>query len=498
MEILKKILKWVAIALAIILGIIIILIVCMYLFPQFTLFGYRFVRQNSTLESSEVAVVDVAQTYYVVITTDGFDIDISENETENEIQVSYIDRKWGFANVMDSKLFVNTDQSIVSIRTLETSGLVTGTGKLSISMPRDLIPHININTNSGNINIDKAKVASIATDMTDGDFVWSAHNVETTTPEGAKEPVTTTTPINDMTLDSLSIICKGANIDLSCYQNLTINNQLYISADRLSLDFNNLTANVYINCDNLDINIMTLNETDELQIINERGSISIDTLKCNKRASILADSTNIYIRDCQSVLDISTHSSSIEIANTSMPATIATTSGNVEIANAAANFRITTTKGNINVMQYSAGAEIITETGNISMHNVGEENADKVTTISQGSGSINVITQANPIKITSERGSNIHMTIRSMPLNDHIKHEIFNTYGSTNLSVMVADNPFRVRAVGNVSGQLATSVIMSSNNEYIDIAPEGYVGVASEQAHLNVEGGTIHFTAIYE
>ena len=85
-----------------------------------------------------------------------------------------------------------------------------------------------------------------------------------------------------------------------------------------------------------------------------------------------------------------------------------------------------------------------------------------------------------------------------MPLNDTIKHTILNQNGTSQISILAGDNPFRVRAVGNVSGELASNVMMTSNTEYVNYIPANYSGTAPEQASLNVEGGAIHFTALYE
>ena len=510
MESLKKILKWVGISLAIILGIILILIVCMYFFPNFSLFGYRFVRQNSVPEQAEVVYVEqcdhYVDNYYVIITTHNFDIDISENNTLDQIQVSYVDKKWGFADVQESKLFVTSLDNTITIRTLETNGLVTGTGKLTITMPKYFLANININTNA-DVHIDKGYLSSLTISMTNGDLKWEAHEYMITEEvDGEKVTRPAIEPEMDqaewlektqVSINSLSIFCEGADIDLQCFKDITIENGLYIRAKKLSLDLEYLIATAYINCNELNMNIEHLGNVGDLQIITTSGNINIDTLNADK-TNILTERMKIYIRACVSDIDIVTKTNDILLANTFGITNISTTSGNVEITSAQENIAIETNSGNISIMEYNASADITTINGNITMHNKGEENPNYVTNIKQDSGRINVTTETNSIKITSSKGSNIRMIVRSMPANKNIRHNIFNTFGTTNLSILIENTPFKIRAVGEVSGELAHNVIIASNLEYVIIDPPGYTGVAEEYASLNVEGGAVIFEAIYE
>jgi DUF4097 and DUF4098 domain-containing protein YvlB len=245
------------------------------------------------------------------------------------------------------------------------------------------------------------------------------------------------------------------------------------------------------------MNITNLTNIGELQIISISGSVYIDTLESSK-TNILTENTNIHIRDCKSAIDIASKTHSVTLGNTYENVNISTTSGDVEISSAFDDIAIATTSGSIYVMEYYASAVIDTIDGNISMYNKGEENGNSITNIHQDSGNINITSLANSINITSNRNSTITITLRSMPANRHINHNIFNTYGTTNISMLMTNTPFQVRAVGSVSGELANNVIMSSNNEYILIEPPGYVGGATEFAELNVEGGIVNFSAIYE
>ncbi|MBE5735241.1 MAG: DUF4097 domain-containing protein [Clostridiales bacterium] len=512
MEIIKTILKWTAIALAIIFGIILILVACMYFFPGFNIFGYRFIRNSSAIEQAEIVRVNTENTYYLIVTTNKFDIEINESVNVENIEVSYIDKKWGFANVEESKVFVNQEGNNISIRTLETSGIVFGSGKITVTTPIGLIPHLNITTTDGNIHIDKANVKSITTSMNNGDFTWVGHTYtvkgEDTDSNGENGEASTASAdtenkevtieaIQDVTIQSLNIFCKGAKIDLTNFTNLNADS-IYISANDLTLEFNNLIADLYIKCNSLNMNIDLLHDIGKLEIYAVNGSISIDTLQCTEMSTIVTDNANIYIRDCASIIDISSKGGNVQISNTSKRAVITTTKGNVNIASANDNVVITTNTGHINITEYNASAEIRTITGDITMNNIGDENIYNITNITQESGNISITTNANSTNIRSERGSNISMTIRSTPLNDNIKHEIFNNFGLTNLYILMTSNPFRVRAIGNVSGELASNVIMSSNTSYVDVTPPGYVGEVTEQTHLNVEGGSVVFYGLYE
>lgn len=505
----KKILKWVGITLGVLIGIVIIIIVLMLIFPDLKIFNHRFVRQKTIESEIQTYVVDDGQLYNLVANTSSFDIEIAENDSTNTIDFSYTDTKWGFAEIRSSSLYITQEGNTIEARMLETSGLVFGSGILKITLPSNAKYNLNLNTKSGNIKINKADINSITASLNTGKLTWLAQETITTAIPGEVDPANPdiepeptykeeVVNIEDMSIDSIYIFSKTASLDLSCFKNLTVNKKMLILADSIKLNFDNLTANLYINCTKLNLNVKNFSDSGESQIITKSGNIDIAKLSTTDKATIIGESTNIKLGESNSITYIATTSGNVEITENNLASTIETSYGNVNIAKSNEDITVSTKTGNIVITEYFATAILSTETGNISTHDKGNENAMYFTKITQKTGSINHITENNRVNINSQNGSNITLIVRNMPLNNGIRHNIYNEYGVTNISIMTAEKPFKVRAVGNVSGELASSVVMTSNTEYINYIPANFTGSAPEQASLNAEGGNIHFTGLYE
>lgn len=509
MEKLKKVLKWVGITLGVIVGIVLIIIVLMLIFPDLKILNHRFVKQSTINSEVQTVAVEDGQLYNVVANTNVFDIEITASTETGKISLSYVDQKWGFAEIRNSNLSIKEDGNTIEARMLETSGWVFGTGKLLITLPSNALYNLNLNTKSGNISINYPKLNSLTVNMNTGKLLWKAEEKVTTTttpepdpanPDAVVEPTTKEEikPIEDMVIDSMYIFSKTASLDLSCYKALTVNKKMFIKAEAIDLNLSELTANIYINCTRLNLTVDKLSDSAEAQIISKSGKINIGNLTTADKATIIGESTEITINDSNSATYISTTSGNVKIINNNIHTTIETRNGNVNLTKSIDDITITTYSGNIVVSEYTKTSIITTDTGTINMHDKGEDDGSQYTAIKQRTGTINFVTENNRVSINSTNGSSIRLVVRNMPLNDTIKHTILNQNGTSQISILAGDNPFRVRAVGNVSGELASNVMMTSNTEYVNYIPANYSGTAPEQASLNVEGGAIHFTALYE
>ena len=485
----------------------------MFFFPNFKIFGTRFVKSNKEESQPIVYTLTEGEVYNIVANTQTFDIEIIENRDSSDMSLTYVDGKWGFANVPASNLTIKDNGNTIEARMLETSGWMFGTGTLKISLPINANINLNINTNSGDIHINNGKLKSLAINMTDGDLVWKAEQEkveETPTPasdtneDSTAEDNTTETPapemipLSNLTIEAISIFSKKANIDLSCFDTLTVNNKFLINANKLKLELQSLNANTHINCPNLELNIANLTDTNELLIFSKSGSIKIDTLQCLDKATIITKSATISIKNIDCLTYLSTETGNISVTNVNNNTTLNTNSGNVNITKGNEDINITTTSGSITVNEYYNSADITTKTGNITINNMGTESSGRDTKIVQDSGNITFVTLANEMRIRSNNGSNIRGTFRQMCLNENIQHYINNINGESTLYIMMDQHPFRVRATGEVDGELGNIVNMTATSEYIMYTPDNDHNTYSDVASINVEGGKIHFAGIYE
>ncbi len=608
METFKKVLKWIAISLAIIAGIVVLIIILMMIFPGFKIFGYRFVANKTTEGTEQTYFVDTAIEYYIVANTDVFDINITENETLDELKFSYVDKKWGFAKAINTSLSLKIDdeKNIIEARMLETTGLVTGTGSLNISIPKDFACHVNLNTNDGNISVNKEHLLSLNTNLTDGKLTWQAENRyyfsekeyslieeeiklikeaeeaekesnsstnpanyieierninpfdnseetlnteedtgeddasgDTNTPDNERTDdsadteveedfnvsiyydlidkimsgvakiekfnidenkyVKVTIPVEEITIRSVNIICNNASLDFGCFEMINIDNNFKIKANYLNIKLDKLIATkLDFQSKQINLDISALGCIEEINVLSEYGKINLGGIISNETASFVTDRADIIINEIACTTHINTNSGNVTITDSTGDIVATTVSGKIHVIKTSGDIVAQTKTGNIELDKYYSNARITTKTGNITAHSYSDEDSTINTEIIQDSGNIDVVTENNKISITSNKGSKINATIRNMCENNLINHSVINANGTSNIYIMIADKPFKVRAVGKVSGELATNIIMSSNDNYVYYIPSGYQDNPTDVASINCEGGTIIFDSLYE
>ena len=503
----KRFWKFCGITLLVILGIVVLLFVLMLIIPEFKLFNHQYVKRKTTTSIVSNVTIDSSSNYYLVIVTESFDIEITENATLDTITVQYEDSKWGMANIPKSSLAIKENDNIIEMNMLEKSGLLFGSGKLKITMPNTKNVILDISTGKGNININKKQLLGLTATMDSGSLTWVAKQTVQVAnpkknPDDEAEEITYSEVeqnIEEMQIDSFNIFGNNATVDLSCFKNFSVNGRMLISANKLDLNFDTLTADLYINADSLNLTVKTLNENGDLNIISKSGKIAITTLNSTGLCNIYAQKSNVNIANNNSELYVRTSSGNAEVSTSNNKLNIVSTSGRVIVNTATADCVVKTTSGDINIAEYYRNMTISTESGNISAHDKGEENSAYRTNIIQDTGNINHITEANTVSIVSNKGSNITVTIRKMCLNTGINHSIINKYGTTRAYIMTTNNPFKIRAVGNdVYGELGSIVVVNSNTNYIDYVPENYFDNTTNVSSINVEGGVVRFTGIYE
>lgn len=554
MEICKKVFKWIGIGLAILAGLFVLLIILMTLFPSMRLFGHSYT-SNSFVSKETKYTVQTNTNYQFYINTQNFDIEISENAKTEEIIISYENKISGFVTVANCQVTITENNNLFEIRTTEPQGFTWGSGKLKISLPthslngqsteHNYLYDFTLQTTKGDININHRHINELLVNMGSGDFSWKAEvevvvekdeeGNDILTPkdqyipkEENENPKTKIIPVEKVQLSKFVFFGQTADIDLESFEEIyIINNEdfyipgeelnptgsdMLISNDSIELDIKYLAGSIKLICSTIDVDIDELMNYDNLEIIAHKGNIKIGkvyslpkdyvqepTPEQSSRyttISIITNSANVSIGTNYSFTNITTDNGNISIDTAMKYLAISTTKGNISINNAKDEIITNTQSGNISINAYYSQAEIITDTGTIYAHNKGEENATLDTIIIQNSGSITVISENNEMSITSRKGSNITATFRKMCSNQDITHSILNTSGSTQIYILVSNLPFKVRATGNVSGELGNNVKMSSNVEYVTYNPANVV--MENYSTLNVEGGTINFSAIYE
>ncbi len=491
----RKLGKGWKILIILIVAVIIGIVALVFFVPGFSIFGRQFIRNNREVTETPIAL-NSAYEYNIVVKTKSFDIYIIESDDVTTANISWVDNKSGFASIVESSLSIVEQPKKIILDMIEPTGWLFGNGKIEVIVPTSVTTSLDLNTESGSIYVNKQKINGLAVDMGGGKLQWRAENRTTETVDGVEE--IKTTPINEITVGSISIFSNNAAIDMQ-FDTITVDKTFNITSDNASLRFGTLFAKANINCRILNLTAdKMVNNNAELVVLSQGGNIYIKEFVSDQSATITTQSSNIKIDKSTADVFVSTTSGDITMGESDANIVASTDGGRVYINKLQGTANITTSRGNITIDEYYNSAIIKTDRGNISLHSKSKPKTGIKTEIEQNKGNINIISEANQVVITSNAGSEIDCTIRNMATNDYIKHNILNTHGSTRMYVMVGRNPFRVRATGNVSGELGSSVIMSSSTEYIQYTPQNYTGIIGAQSSLNVEGGNVKFTGIYE
>lgn len=551
MESAKKVLKWLGIFFLIIVGATIILFICLNIIPGMTLFGYRMSKSGSSNWITKNYVISDTPEDIVII-TETFDIEIIENQSTNILTVSYYDNTSGLVTLDYSQLKYKQDDNLVVIEMLEKEGWIFGSGKVKLEIPESLNVSLNINSTSGDISINKELINNLTIDTESGSFTWKAENItyvpkgtnsnslrtdlsgeqptdddinndntnnddntssddnsdvnednnDQNTPEAEPEYEKVVTPIKDVSINSLNIFTDNASVDLSCFENIDIHDQLLIKASKLKLNLKNLSGKITIDSTDLEFSASNIsNEENSIKINSRKGVITIGTIEGSGNASFVTEESNITITNAYCNIHTSTNEGNTRIDNAFGNIIAYSAAGGISINKAWSDVQTTTDSGDISISEYYKNAYITTNTGNFTGHSKSEESTEIKTIITQKNGNITLVNENNSVEINCENACNVNVTFRNMPLNKLFRHTISNTKGDNKISILVTRNPFKFRAVGdNVYGELAENVKISSNKEYIDYLPNNYEsdGPLVDVTRLNIEGKNIRFIGLYE
>lgn len=495
---LKGILKYIGIILGIIFGIAVILIAIMYFSPNFRLFGYGYMHRSSLSSTKTISTTDDVTTggeLNLTINSGGFDIivkPVDEISESKDISYYYKDNISGFVktdyNAYVSKE-VNGNNVIISM--VEPSGSVRyGTSFISVLVPTSLFTQFNLTlkTTSANISLDGLKISNMNITC-GGEF-----NLTNITGIGEEESENSIT-FNSLTFDS----SKRGIFDFTNIENLTINSELNIMGNG-EFKFNNLNCDVVARGKDVSIRANTLNTKEKgLEVLTTSGKVTINNLNSlnNAQNTIFTEDSNITIGELYGTTSLTSSYGDVKITNAYNELIIDSGEGDVNVNTANENIIVKTTFGNIKVLDYKKSGSFYSERGKINVKNTGELNLEYSTDIINKTGSVEIDNNFNKVNIKLSGKGNLKAIFRNNA-DANVTHTIDINSSSTANIYISAKGYFKLKAVGNVSGEIGASLTnIVSNTSYVYFPKDVDASEFQNKCAYEVLGGTIKFYTYY-
>lgn len=469
MRALKGFLIYVGITLLILLGIAVILLCIMMFVPSFRLFGYSLIKFNKDVHSKSIQLSELysSSTYTKLsleVSCEGFDLTILSTDN-NYVSYTYTNSIFGLTNslydvTMIQDLTKATDNSTLKLRLSEPSGIINyNDSNLIIYIPNTLILNtLTIKSNSADVIVG---------------------NSATTTPDIENLYVETYSgnfkigEKSTLTLTNFFIKTYVGDFDFSSVNELIVVNDIErLAVGTSDIRFKTLRcADLNIYGDNVGLFASVLSVgSNTFSFFSSYALIDVESFtSMGGENEIIGENIIIKTTFLQGKSNIETEYGDITIGHTTDYVVISDDYGNVTINTADEGINIKTINGNITVTDYNKSGQFKTDRGSIIVSNDTEYNALYSTTILCSKGYVKLINQINKVNLTLENAATGRVEFKDVTSSINQTHTLTSASGLLNVYVptSIGGSPkaFRYKAVGTISGQIASTHI-ESDEEY--------------------------------
>lgn len=459
MKALKGLLIYIGIALAMVLGVCVLLFAGMYFFPTFRIAGIGIVHKSKTVVNEEIDFSNYSNFDNIELTIGSKRVNVEIVPTEEKFTYTLQQDVFGIVYDMTEyaviKTISQTDNTIkVNLNVTEPNGLwADNNSELKICLPKNHKYNAIINTNKGQVNIDSCSLNSLNVTTTSG-------NVSLTNCGEL---------INDeryLILDALNLSTDTGNFDLSSVSNLTVNSVIKLNANDGDFNFGNIKAGLDIAGTGVRLTAKTISTSEDgFRFISENGFFKIDKIitGIGTENTIVTENCDVQINEIFGKTAIITTYGNINITTLNDKTTLSSEHGNINIKQAYEDLRITTDFGNITVSSYLMNGKFVSRKGNIDVKSIGEYQKGIRTEIQNEDGAINVDNKINQLIVKTTGMSKVTVTYREIKggltnIEDVFQHKVtLGQYSSAIVYMPTANynTPFKFKAKGNISGEIS-------------------------------------------
>ena len=467
MKALKGLLIYIGIVLGIILGIGLILLCIMYFFPNVRIFGLGVVHYNKQAGADTVVLSEYSEYSDIELNVNSKKINISIEPAEvDKIEYEMKLRIFGISTeIVEYQLVKNVEvkdnKLNIFLNVSEPNGWIsTSNSELIVKVPYTEEYNIITNTKLGNIELGSS------------DNVLDINNLSITTSSGSL--------ILDnlgngkdgeklLNLNTLNLTTGNGNFDFSTIRDIKVAHKVKLTANGGKFKFNNLDGSVEISGDEVTLNARNIVAgSDGFKVIARSGYFKIGeklSSPIGAENTFVTDNATIEINEIDGKTGIDTVYGSIAINILNDDAEIRNTNGQgVSIkSKACGNLMIFTGNSNIFVNEYYKSGTFESTRGDINVTSKANYNKEYKTVIKNVDGKVTVKNKINHLVVNTTGMSTVNVTFDEIKANFENANDIFQhqvVVGENVLSCTVYIPtapvvPFRFRATGSISGEIA-------------------------------------------
>lgn len=515
MKIIKGVLTYTMLLIGGALIICMALIGCMFLFPNFKVFGWGVMFQSNKLvtdiKSEKFSPLEDQGNSDKVITLDIdaklHDVEIYQFSDSTEyISIQKYDDMFGLMkgsrdNYDGSVTLDKVKDNIENHYKIETKAIegaiLKRTSRIIVYVPNRQNYVFNISTTNGNITINggqkevagkvetatNLQVRGLNLKTTSGDFSWN--NIYN------KEKV--------VSLNTLIAKTNTGKFDFTLGDDITLksskDSQYYLECKRGEFLFNNIDADkVNIVGDDVLVRANKLHTEKSFYFNAPSGFFDVTTLTNNDKglSTIITNNIDVKLDTVNGELAITTTYGDITVNKTMANATLKSINGNITVGEANSSLSAISEHGDITVGKYSAKVYLKNKHGKIvaTFDTDAERNYANASTMINEEGSITANKLILPTNLTTTSGGTINASYYLLPTHTkpRVEHEVNLQGGGKAYLQLPNTNAFVFTGYGNISGRVSSQDMVAG--EKLTILTPATDDTKDDMTLLTVRGAT--------
>lgn len=493
MKAIKGLLIYIGIVLAFIVGIGLILLCAMYFIPSFKLFGVGLVHYAKNSPQEVIVLDDYTGYSDIELSVNSKNIDINIVPTDGE-NISYKLKQnvFGFSTeiveykinkqveVVDGKLqiFLNVSEPNGWIATRDSIAIV--------NIPNAEYFKLIANSNVGDISIGNKNHNIKLTDLS---VTTGSGNLLLTN-------IGTGENSRDLTLDTMNLSTTTGMFNLTCIDNLTVNNVVKLSATNGDFRFNNINASLDVTGVGIKLSAKeVICGANGFKFIAQNGYFDFDKLSSPVGAenTIVTENASVAIDEISGKSGIITTYGNVNIGTLKDYTLIENENGKVTIAEALSDIVVKTHFGDINVAAYAKSGTFKSEKGNMDLKSTSDYVAGYFTEIENKDGNINLENKANKLYLKTTGYSNVYLKFLTIAPSASVEHvvSVDKDMGKADIQMPINAGAFKFQATGNVSGEMGDNVEAKNEWQYFPNNSDENVELAENAASFRFTGNII-------
>lgn len=491
MKIIKGVLTYTMLLIGGALIICMALIGCMFLFPNFKVFGWGVMFQSNKLvtdiKSEKFSPESEGSDKVITLDIDAklHDVEIYQFSDSTEyITIQKYDDMFGLMkgsrdNYDGSVTLDKVEDGVQNHFKVETKAIegaiLKRTSRIVVYVPNRQSYVFNISTTNGNITINgglkevagkvetatNLKVYGLNLKTTSGDFSWN--NIYNKN--------------NEVPLNTLIAKTNTGKFDFTLADNITLKStgsQYYLECKRGEFLFNNINANkVNIVGDDVLIRANKLHTEKSFYFNAPSGFFDVTTLTNNDNglSTIITNNIDVKLDTVNGELAITTTYGDITVNKTMANATLKSINGNISVGEAKSSLSAISEHGDITVGKYSEKVYLKNKHGKIvaTFDTDATRNYENSSTMINEEGSITANKLILPTTLTTTAGGTINASYSLLPTNTtpRVTHEVNLQGGGKAYLQMPNTNAFKFSGQGNISGRVSSQDMVAGDNQTI-------------------------------